>query len=349
MASLLNQIPRESLQNLLSSLRVCALPSGNHISTESCALEPLLSSLSRGDVIEVQGPASSGKTHLLYHFVLLCIAPSKQVSMNFGGNGMVAVVYDTDATFDVARLHQLLLNRLSLTLHHNMEIARRLAEESLQRLHVFRPTSLLQLATSLLYLPFYHRACIPEHEIGLLAVDSVSAFYWADRFIAEQMRNMPQIAQEEPDPALLNPLQLVLTALGRLRLSHAPFIVLTNWGLNLASQSSGPVTFYKQHLHSFPVYSENYDPSAPPTSMTGDLPPTPMPLSLTHHITLSPVSIPPFAPEISLRDAVQQEVQYRGSTVQKGEITGLVRTAGSREIRRLTLCITLENVHIRYL
>lgn len=348
MASLLNEIPRESLQNLLSSVRVHAPPFGHHrdISAESHAPVPLLSSLSRGDVIEVQGPASSGKTHLLYHFVLLCIAPSRQMSIDFGGNGLAAVVYDTDASFDVTRLHQLLLTRLSLVLPYNIEMARRLTEESLRRLHVFRPTSLLQLATSLLHLPLYHKVSIPEHEIGLLAVDSMSAFYWTDRFIAEQMRNMPQ---REPHPSSVNPLQHVLTALGRLRLSHAPFIILTNWGLNLASRSSGPVTFYKQHLHPFPVCSENHDASALSSSMTGDLPPMPTPLPLTHHITLSPVSIPPFAPETSLRDAVQQEVEYRRSMVQKGENTGLVRTTGMQEITRLTLCITPESVHIRHL
>lgn len=339
MASLLNEIPRESLQNLLSSVRVYAPP------RISAPAAPLLSSLSRGNVIEVQGPASSGKTHLLYHFVLLCIAPSRQMSIDFGGNGLAAVIYDTDASFDIARLHQLLLARLSPFLPHNIEMARRLTEESLHRLHVFRPTSLLQLATSLLHLPSYHKVSIPEHEIGLIAVDSMSSFYWTDRFIAEQMRNVPQ---RELEPSSVNPLQHVLTALGRLRLSHAPFIILTNWGLNLASQSSGPVTFYKQHLHPFPVYSENLDTSALPSSMTGDLLPTPMPLPLTHHVTLFPVSIPPFAPEISLGDAIQQEVDYRRSMVQKGEITGLVRTTGRDEITRLTLCITPENVHIRH-
>lgn len=267
------------------------------------------------------------------------------MSIDFGGNGLAAVIYDTDASFDVARLHQLLLARLSLFLPLNIEMARRLTEESLHRLHIFRPTSLLQLATSLLHLPSYHKVSIPEHEIGLLAVDSMSSFYWTDRFIAEQMRNVPQ---REPEPSSVNPLQHVLTALGRLRLSHAPFIILTNWGLNLASQSGGPVTFYKQHLHSFPVYSENLDTNALPSSMTGDLPPTPMPLPLAHHVTLFPVSIPPFAPEISLRDAIQQEVDYRRSMVQKGEITGLVRTTGRDEITRLTLCITPENVHIRH-
>ncbi|KAJ8596984.1 hypothetical protein M405DRAFT_687789, partial [Rhizopogon salebrosus TDB-379] len=223
-----------------------------HTPTETAAPALLFSSLSRGHVIEVQGPASSGKTHLLYHFVLLCIAPSREMAMDFGGNGLAAIVYDTDASFDVARLHQLLLTRLSLVLPYNMEMTRRLAEESLRRLHIFRPTSPLQLATSLLHLPSYHRTHMPDHEIGLVAVDSVSAFYWPARFIEEQMRNIPQVAQGGPDPSSVNPLQHVLTALGRLRLSHAPSIILTNWGLNLASGSSGPVTFYKQHLHPFP-------------------------------------------------------------------------------------------------
>ncbi|OAX44726.1 hypothetical protein K503DRAFT_705270 [Rhizopogon vinicolor AM-OR11-026] len=344
MASFLNEIPRESLQNLLSCVRVHTSPSVPHTPTEGATPAPLLSSLGRGHVIEVQGPASSGKTHLLYHFVLLCIAPSREMSMDFGGNGLAAIVYDTDASFDVARLHQLLLTRLTLVLPYNREMTRRLAEESMQRLHIFRPNSLLQLATSLLHLPCYHTVHIPEHEIGLIAVDSVSAFYWPDRFIAEQMRNIPQLAREGPDPASVHPLQHVLTALGRLRLSHAPVIVLTNWAL--APRSSGLVTLYKQHLHPFPLCSENDDPNTLLSSMLGDLPTTPVPLPLTHHITLAPVSIPPFAPELSLHDAVQQEVEYRRRMVQKGEIIGLVRTTGSREISRLTFCITPENIDI---
>lgn len=317
--------------------------------TETAAPPPLLSSLGRGHVIEVQGPASSGKTHMLYHFVLLCISPSKEMSMDFGGNGLAAIVYDTDSSFDVARLHQLLLTRLSLVLPYNMEMTRRLAEESLQRLHVFRPTSLLQLATSLLHLPSYHKVHIPEHEIGLVAVDSVSAFYWPDRFIAEQTRNILQFAQGGLDPVSVHPLQHVLTALGRLRLSHAPSIILTNWGLNPASRSDEPVTFYKQHLHPFPICSEIFDANTPSSSMLGDLSPTPAPLSLTHHITLFPVLIPPFAPELSLHDAIQQEVEYRRCIVQKGEIVCLVRTTGDREIHRLTFCITPENVDIEFL
>jgi DNA-repair protein XRCC2 len=266
--------------------------------------------------------------------------------MDFGGNGLAAIVYDTDASFDVARLHQLLLTRLSLVLPYNMEMTRRLAEESLRRLHIFRPTSTLQLATSLLHLPSYHRTHMPDHEIGLVAVDSVSAFYWPARFIEEQMRNIPQVAQGGPDPSSVNPLQHVLTALGRLRLSHAPSIILTNWGLNLASGSSGPVTFYKQHLHPFPMYSEDYDANTLSSSMLGDLSPTPAPLPLTHHITLSRTSIPPFALELSIPDAIHQEVEYRRCLIQKGEIMGLVRTTGSRGISRLTFCITPENVDI---
>lgn len=266
--------------------------------------------------------------------------------MDFRGNGLAAIVYDTDASFDVARLHQLLLIRLSLVFPSNTEMTQHLAEESMQRLHVFRPNSLLQLATSLLHLPSYHEVHIPEHEIGLVAVDSVSAFYWPDRFIAEQLHRIPQSAQ---GPTLANPLQHVLTALGRLRLSHSPSIILTNWGLNLASQSSGPATFYKQHLHPLPLYSENYDANTLPSSMLGDLPPMPGPLPLTHNITLFPVSIPPFAPELSLHEAVQQEMEYRRCIVQKREIIGLVRTTGSREISRLTFCITPENVDTSYL
>ena len=57
-----------------------------------------------------------------------------------------------------------------------------LATQCLESLHIFRPTSSLQLAITLIHLPRYHAtdSRLRDKEIGLLAIDSLSAFYWRE-------------------------------------------------------------------------------------------------------------------------------------------------------------------------
>ena len=201
------------------------------------------SSLNRGDLIEVQGSASSGKTHLIYHFIIICLLPPMVAGREVGGWGKAAVLLDSDDTFNVQRLHRLLLARLHRLVCNASRregaasgpavpeiLLKETVAQCLKRLHVFRPTSSLQLAATLINLPHYHAKHLPDCEIALLAVDSISAFYWPDRFTAEQMRE--DIAPESkptPPSGFVHPLHHVLIALEKFRTSHGAVVLLTNW------------------------------------------------------------------------------------------------------------------------
>lgn len=184
---------------------------------------------------------------------------------------MSAILYDTDSTFDISRFCHLLSIRISdlFPLADDAKHAE-LQQASLTRLHIFRPRSLPQLATSLKYLPSYHASHMPDDEIGLLAIDSTSAFYWPELLYEEQLRNF---APKKPG-SKTETLDHVLNAINSIIRSHAPLVLLTNWGLRVVSQDQSTPTVYKQHLRPFPVLRGS------------DVTSADRPLELAHHISL---------------------------------------------------------------
>ena len=91
----------------------------------------------------------------------------------------------------------------------------------------------------------------------MLVIDSISAFYWPDRYTGEQMR----ASAVQTDPSVsgataatasvgtanaVNPMHHVLTALERVRRALGVVTVMTNWGLNPVPAAQSP--FYRQHL-----------------------------------------------------------------------------------------------------
>ena len=174
-----------------------------------------LSSLRRGDVIEIQGPSGSGKTHLLYYLVCSCILPP-----HFGGWNKVSVIFDTDGSFDVYRLRALLESRLIQYIPSHNDSAGQIISVALRNVHLFRPGSSLHLAAGLANLPTYHFSNLQTSEIALLAIDSLSAFHWLDRFSVERHRSAP----------VSNISQITLTALQNFHRSHRPIMVFLTWG-----------------------------------------------------------------------------------------------------------------------
>lgn len=283
---------------------------------------PALPALHRGDVIEIQGPASSGKTHLLYHILLSFLVPPHAE--------IAAVVYDTDAAFDIQRFRHLLLSRIarlpSTTLHPHERVRRALA-----RLHVFRPTSLVQLAASIANLPEYHSSHMPNQEIAVLAIDSISSFYWADRFSAEQLRNIAS-AKDKGVPMALS-LHHVLDAVQSVRRSHRPLAVLTNWALNSAPSHSE--SLYKQYLHPFPVIEDDIPDLGAKVSGNTDRSSS-SPFHLTHHITLSSPSSNP-SPAAPLDDA---DPRHGRGFIDVGQVHCLTRSSGVLDPVRFTFQIS---------
>lgn len=296
---------------------------------------PALTSFNRGDVIEIQGPPASGKSHLLYYLLITCIMPQHYQSTNLGGWGKAAILFDTENSFDIRRFNTLLVSRLTRLLSSvfdtTPDIVQSVADKSLTRLHIFRPTSSVHLAASIIHLPKYHTDVLPDAEIGMISIDSVSSFYWVDRFTVEQMRSA------QSNTTYVSPLQHVLTALQSFRITHGHVTVLNNWGLNhnIGPDSSSTAQFYVQHLHPFPApFNNPHAASAPDASSS---------LSLTHHITLSCAAVPQLPRECTL-DEISQLDERRKELVVRGRMIGIVRTPGHPTTGRFTFFIGSNDI-----
>ncbi|KAJ8521427.1 hypothetical protein ONZ45_g1867 [Pleurotus djamor] len=229
---MLDEIASESFQSLLASFR------SDFVSHPS--LHNLLPfSTKPGDVIEVKGPSASGKSHLIYHVLANCLIPPACDAHVLGGCGKSAILCDNDGTFNVSRLFEVLVNRLASKLATDPrertglpinEWAHNLARQCLGNLHVFKPTSSAQLAATLLHIPKYHVSNLTSSEIGVLAIDSLSAFYWNDRFTMEQLR--PSGSAAPPHNTASHPFQNVVTALETLHTTLKPLIIFTTWHMD---------------------------------------------------------------------------------------------------------------------
>ncbi|KAF4572813.1 DNA repair protein XRCC2 [Pleurotus pulmonarius] len=240
--TLLEEIHSESLQVLLASLRphpgLSEVAHADTISTISSAVDASSSSTFRlGNVVEIQGSSASGKSHLVYHLVAHCIIPSKYADCALGGWGKAAIVFDSDNTFSVARAKQILLKQLEsrfATQPHlwTAESRSGVVEKCLGHLHIFRPSSSIQLAATLRNLPTYHTANLPHTDIGVLAVDSINAFYWMDRFIVEHPSSSGKAS------TAINPFQHVVSSLRTFHAAYRPLILVTSWLIDPNQSSS---------------------------------------------------------------------------------------------------------------
>ena len=323
--------------------------------------------LNRGDVIEVQGPAACGKTHFLYHIILTCLIPPRHDDLVLGGWGRTAVIIDADGTFDSSRFQELLISRLSRLLktagaQDIDSTARSLANRCLERLVVFKPTSSIQLALTIHHLPQYHitEPSLQDSEIGLLAIDSMSSFYWRDRYALEQLREADNASSDvslQP-----NHLHHVVDALQHFRQTHLPVILLSNWGLNAVSKPglSGEALspYYRQHLHPFPApfdstqgasealsniqntqqRPESADVSRDTSNIQAALSVPEHAFPIHYHLTLQASPVDPFPSSYSLADAIEQE-HMRRTLVERGEIRGLLRTPGVNAAVDFRFCI----------
>ncbi|KAG7099319.1 hypothetical protein E1B28_001177 [Marasmius oreades] len=321
---LLEEIHHESLQQLLNGIR----------SQSELVLVPGLP-LTPGNVLEVQGASGSGKTHLLYAAIIICISPATG-----GGWGKGAVLFDSDNSFDLNRFKSLFTSHVAHSLHSTpfSQTLQTLVDRCLNSLHIFRPSSSDQLASSILHLPLYHSSQMMRQEIGLIAIDSLSAFYWPDRYAIEQLRSR---AGYNTVKDASNPLRHILIALERIRVMYRPLIIFTNWGLTFSQpelqHSMSHFKFYKQHLH-------------PLTSLSADDGHLPVPhgsmlLPLSHHITLT--STPAIQSHLKpdhRADTEDEETLGSARTKQKCMVIGAVRIPGVPEVVKFSFAIETDSL-----
>ncbi|NP_001373408.1 DNA repair protein XRCC2 isoform 2 [Danio rerio] len=129
----------------------------------------------QGDVVEFHGMEGSGKTETLYHLITRCITPTHS-----GGLEVGVVFIDTDYHFDMLRFVSILEGRLAEDSKTGSENeAEETVRSCLCRLSVVHCNSSVQLLLTLHYL---ENTFSSQPTLGLLVIDSISAFYWTDRF-----------------------------------------------------------------------------------------------------------------------------------------------------------------------
>lgn len=233
-----------------------------------------------GSVISINGPLGSGKTHLLYFLVATCVLPANHLSLPVGGWNKAAFILDLDGHFQISRFHDILVNRLQQFLP-TLDVTS-CVERCLSYTHIFRPTSSGHLAATLLHLQRYHTKHCPDVDLGMVAVHSIGAFMWFDRFTAEQLRSTS--AKVGAMPSLE-----IFSSLERLRVDNGLSIVLTDWGLSQQVQSASNVTQYQSddsEYASTSTYPEVVDISASLTQAFTNS------TSALHHISLKSVGRP---------------------------------------------------------
>jgi len=232
-----------------------------------------------------------------------CILPSK-----LQGWGKLAVLVDTDHKFNVHRFGRLLRSRVKRLLPLDSSDAEVAITTALDLLHVFQPASSHQLTATIQHLPMYLAANLPEAELGVLAVDSITAFYWSDRFFCEQAR----LANRSSPPVRpKNSLNQVSVALETLIRSHGPLILLSIWDLNLPSTAHT-----QRHL-------------GPPTNYAGtskDI------LPASYHITIAASSV----------NIGTEDVSFTNTT----HFSGIVRTPGNSQTTEFSLCTTEDDLFV---
>ncbi|EUC54780.1 fungal zn(2)-cys(6) binuclear cluster domain protein [Rhizoctonia solani AG-3 Rhs1AP] len=302
------------------------------------------SSWARGDIIEIQGPAASGKTHLLYFWAMTCVLPyrlfvtggdQEKKEVLVGGRNKSVIVCDCDGRWSLRRFNTIITSYLrdrlaTITSEEDPPgtygyIISPAVTNALKRVHVFRPSSTLALATTLMAIPTYHRTQMADEQVGMLMVDGVSSFHWTDRWLSEQMENTEPtgVRSGAPQPPLppplrsdTNPLRHVLTVILNLRRSLGMVTLLTNWGLtSLDSQLPSSTAYFRQHLRA--PYPSPFE-AEPRTSK----------LPLTHHVTVPSQGPEPFGEDVSLEDAVRDDEHEE--RVRNMRLRGVVRTIGKR-------------------
>ena len=138
----------------------------------------------RQETIELCGNVSSGKTLLLTQLIAKCILPYNHDNIQIGGLGVAAVLINTDHHFRIAKLAKLMLGfvekacRNNNHKYHQESVKNDLIIPSLENLTIVDCYDNIQFRLTLKNL---ESILMKNTRIGLIAIDSISSFYWQDR------------------------------------------------------------------------------------------------------------------------------------------------------------------------
>lgn len=128
--------------------------------------------------IEINGDPGSGKTHLLAQLIATCILPAE-----YNGFGINVLLINADNRFPIRKLSKIMTNLLKMSLIQKFESWNytkldKIVKLSLKNLMIINCLEYYQFNCNLFSLSSILGS---NNRIGIVAVDSISAFYWQDR------------------------------------------------------------------------------------------------------------------------------------------------------------------------
>ncbi|XP_076627270.1 X-ray repair cross complementing 2 [Colletes latitarsis] len=145
-----------------------------------------LEGLRNTDIIEINGERSTGKTLLLSQMLAKCILPDYYGSVRIKGCNASVILINTDHHFQVSKLIDIMNNIVdaactvplkSETFKTNSEKIS-IVQNSLRNLYIINCYNSEQFFLTLRTLDDIF---LDNSEIALLAIDSITAYYWQDR------------------------------------------------------------------------------------------------------------------------------------------------------------------------
>lgn len=245
-----------------------------------------------------------GKTNLLYYITALAVLPGSH-----GGQGRTAVWLDTDGRFSATRLREVALGVISSS-PAGEDDTKGLLGEALSHIHVFRPRSSQQLLDTLDLLPSYllnpaaHLSI--RKRLGLLILDTATAFYWQDRFDSEIARFLhPDKPSDKPSRAA--------ETIKRLKKMQKEFECAVAYSTSSAFAAADK-----------PAHLSALDTAAPeePRSVS------PWTASATLTLILSRLHVPRFSSQMSLEECLRDQGK-RQDAVGRGGFVAEVDRSGS--------------------
>ncbi|CAK9810614.1 DNA repair protein XRCC2 [Anthophora plagiata] len=138
--------------------------------------------LRNSDVVEISGEQSTGKTLLLCQMLAKCILPDCYETNRIGGCNASAIFINTDHRFQISKLIESMNDIVSFTLNGQVtEInsnKMNIIQNCLHNLHIIDCYDNEQFSLTLRMLDDMF---LGNPKIALIAIDSITAYYWQDR------------------------------------------------------------------------------------------------------------------------------------------------------------------------
>ncbi|ODM14770.1 hypothetical protein SI65_09764 [Aspergillus cristatus] len=154
-------------------------------------------------VVEISSTSSvAGKSQLLYYLAAIAVLPSTIDNVQIDGRNAAVVFIDTDGRFDADRLlsvvRGILYQKLKQHMVEQLPDTESILYNSLQHVHVFRPTSSSSLLATLQSLESYlfdtGRHLSANRPLHAIFIDSATAFFWQDK-LRDQIARVEEIGR----------------------------------------------------------------------------------------------------------------------------------------------------------